>query len=281
MTLTVSFEVFPPKTHAGLTNLTDAATRLGAARPRFMSVTYGAGGSDRDRTLEAIRVIGSAGDHLIAGHQTCVGQTRDDIDEVIATYRSLGVARVVALRGDPPCGVDAPYTAHPDGYQSTAELVAAIRDRSSCSVAVSAYPERHPQSSTDDHDLDVLAEKVDAGADRAITQMFFDNERFLRFRERVAARGIDVPIAPGILPIHSFPAVERFAARCGATLPLEVCERLRGLDGDPATTHNIAADIAAAQITELANEGVEHVHLYTLNRADLALEVCKRAGLIS
>ena len=189
---------------------------------------------------------------------------------------------MVALRGDPPAGVDAPYEPHPDGHRSTAELVAAIKARrSDLAVSVSAYPERHPQSPTDAHDLDVLAAKVDAGADHAMTQMFFDNDLFLAYVERVRDRGIDVPIVPGIFPIHSFPAVARFAARCGASIPASVARRFEGLDDDPAATHRVAADLAAEQIRHLATNGVGHVHLYTLNRADLALAVCERLSLVA
>jgi methylenetetrahydrofolate reductase (NADPH) len=281
MSIDISFEVFPPHTADGLPALADAAARLAAADPCFVSITYGAGGSERERSFDAIRTVRDAADHRIAGHLTCVGQTRADLDKVIAVYRSLGVDRVVALRGDPPCGIDAPYHAHPDGYQSTAELVAAIRDRTAADVAVSAYPERHPQSPSDEHDLDVLAEKVAAGADRAITQMFFDNGHFVRYRERVRARGIEVPIAPGIFPIHSFPAVARFAARCGATIPDRIAARFEGLDDDLAATQRVAAEIAAEQIADLIAEGVEHVHVYTLNRAELALDVCERLGLVA
>jgi methylenetetrahydrofolate reductase (NADPH) len=281
MTPAISFEVFPPRSAAGLDTLAETSANLAAAAPLFLSVTYGAGGSERERSFDAIRAVRRGADHAIAGHLTCVGQTGDDLDRVIDVYRTLDVDRIVALRGDPPCGIDAPYAAHPGGYQSTADLVAAIRDRTAADVAVSAYPERHPQSPTDDHDLDVLAAKVDAGADRAITQMFFDNRHFLRYRERVAARGIDVPIVPGIFPIHSFPAVARFASRCGATIPARIAERFEGLDDDRATTHKIAAEIAAEQIHDLAAEGVDHVHMYTLNRAELALDVCHRVDLLA
>jgi methylenetetrahydrofolate reductase (NADPH) len=240
--------------------------------------TYGAGGSDRERSFAAISATADSG-LAVAAHLTCVGQPRHDVEAVIDRYATLGVRHVVALRGDPPTGIDAPYEAHADGYQRTADLVAAIKARGDFDVAVSAYPERHPQSPTDDHDLDVLGEKVAAGADRAMTQMFFDNAAFLRYRDRVAARGIEVPIVPGVFPIHSFPAVARFATRCGASIPARLAERFAGLDDDEAATHALATEVAAEQITELAAHGVEHVHLYTLNRADLALAVCERLGV--
>jgi methylenetetrahydrofolate reductase (NADPH) len=243
-----------------------------------VSVTYGAGGSDRERSFAAIDAVRSTG-FDVAAHLTCVGQPRSDIDVVIDRYAALGVSQIVALRGDPPAGIDARYEPHADGYQRTADLVHTIKQRGDFAVAVSAYPERHPQSPTDDHDLNVLAEKVDAGADKAMTQMFFDNCRYLRFRDRARAYGIDVPIVPGIFPIHSFPTVARFAERCGASVPSRIADRFAGLDEDIDTTKVIAAELAAAQITELAAHGVEEVHIYTLNRADLALAVCRQLGV--
>ena len=279
MTLAVSFEVFPPKSASGLDGLRDTVASLRSAQPAFISVTYGAGGSDRERSFAAIETVGSAGCE-VAGHLTCVGQPRDDVDAVIGRYATLGVRRIVALRGDPPAGIGADYEPHADGYQRTADLVAAIKQRGDFDVAVSAYPERHPQSPTTDHDLDVLAEKVAAGADRAMTQMFFDNALFLRYRDRLSARGIGIPIVPGIFPIHSFSAVARFAERCGASMPTSVSDRFAGVDGVEAS-QQAAVELAAEQISELVTHGVEHVHLYTLNRADLALAVCERIGNVS
>lgn len=271
----ISFEVFPPKTDAGIAQLTDTADRLAATDPTFVSVTYGAGGSQHHRSLAAIEATAASG-VTIAAHLTCVGQPLTEIADVMDAYERLGVEHIVALRGDPPTGIDAPYEPHPQGYQRTADLVAAAKARGRFEVIVSAYPERHPQSPTFGHDLDVLAAKVAAGADRAITQMFFDVDLFARYLERVRARGIDIPIVPGIFPIHSFPAVAAFADRCGATIPAAVAERFAGLDADPDTTREVAADHAADQIARLTALGVEHVHLYTLNRAELALAVCDR-----
>lgn len=273
-----SFEVFPPRTPDGLDSLRRTVDRLNAVGPEFVSVTYGAGGTDRHRSFEAIRTVGTAG-ATVAGHLTCVGQSTDDVDSVIDRYEALGVRHVVALRGDPPEGVGAPYTPHPRGYRRTADLVATLAARGSFEVAVSAYPERHPQSPSVDHDIDVLAEKVAAGARRAITQMFFDNACFLRYRDRIARRGVGVPLVPGIFPIHSLEAVSRFARRCGATIPNAVAARFDGLHDDPQASQHAAAELAAEQIEELAEHGVEHVHVYTLNRADLALAVCERLGL--
>jgi methylenetetrahydrofolate reductase (NADPH) len=275
--LTVSFEVFPPKTTDGLAQLRETAERLRAADPTFVSVTYGAGGTDRDRSFQAIDAV-LAADVEVAAHLTCVGQSVDDVDSVIARYEQLGVSRIVALRGDPPAGVDAPYAPHPDGYLRTADLVAAVAGR--FDVSVSAYPERHPQSPSLDHDLEVLADKVAAGATHAVTQMFFDNELFLPYRDAVAARRLDVTLVPGIFPIHSFEAVSRFAARCGASMPAWIGERFAEVAGDPTASHELAADLAAVQIADLALAGVDHVHVYTLNRPELALAVCERLGLV-
>jgi methylenetetrahydrofolate reductase (NADPH) len=271
----ISFEVFPPKTEAGLDQLTDTARRLAAVDPVFVSVTYGAGGSQHHRSFAAIEAT-AAGGATIAAHLTCVGQPISEIAEVMDSYERLGVRHIVALRGDPPTGIDAPYEPHPEGYQRTADLVAAAAEREQFEVIVSAYPERHPQSPTDAHDLDVLAEKVAAGAGTAITQMFFDVDRFARYLEQVRARGIDIPIVPGIFPIHSFLSVANFAARCGATMPASVADRFAPHLEDPTATHELAADHAAEMIERLAALGIDHVHLYTLNRADLALAVRDR-----
>lgn len=272
---TISFEVFPPKDTAGLGQLDATVAALETLGPTFVSVTYGAGGSDRDRSFAAIETIAKHGT-TIAGHLTCVDQTRHDLDGVIDRYRSLGVEHIVALRGDPPGGIDAAYVAHPDGYAATAQLVAAARARGVAEVSVSAYPERHPQSPTSSHDLEILAAKVAAGATRAITQMCFDDEAIVRYVDEVDAAGIDVAVAPGIFPIHSFPTVARFARRCGATIPDRVAERFAGLDDDPETTAKVGAELAAEQITRLRDRGVTHAHLYTLNRAALVHAVCEQ-----
>ncbi len=283
MTLRVSFEVFPPKTDGGLVALGEAVVGLVSADPVYVSVTYGAGGSSRDKSFAAIDTVRERAHGVpIAAHLTCVGQSIAEIEAIIDRYAELGVRHIVALRGDPPEGIDAPYCAHAEGYQNTADLVAAIAARGDFDIAVSAYPEVHPQSPTSEHDLDVLAAKVEAGANRAMTQMFFDNETFLRYRDRVAARGIDIPIIPGIFPIHSFEAVARFASRCGASMPTSLGDAFGSLPPDALPeVHALAADLAALQIAHLANEGVEQVHLYTLNKSDLALAVCDRLGLLS
>ncbi len=279
MTPAISFEVFPPKSADALQGLRSTVTRLGEVSPTFVSVTYGAGGSDRERSFAAIDAVRSAGLD-VAGHLTCVGQARSEIDVVIDRYELLGVTQIVALRGDPQTGAGTPYQPHADGYQRTADLVRSIKQRG-FTVAVSAYPERHPQSPTDDHDLDVLAQKCEAGADKAITQMFFDNDHYFRFRDRARSRGVAIPIVPGIFPIHSLPAVARFADRCGASIPIRIAERFAGLDDDVETAHKIATEVATEQINELAANGVDEVHLYTLNRADLAVAVCEQLGVPS
>ena len=273
MSVSISFEIFPPQQRDGLARLATVVTELERVDPTFVSVTYGAGGSEPQRSFDAIAAVRST-NTAVAGHLTCVGQPRTEIEGVIDRYVALGVHEVVALRGDPPGGIDDLYAPHREGFQSTADLVAAVKNRSNLKVAVSAYPERHPQSPSFEHDLDILAGKVAAGAERAVTQMFFDNQHFFRYRDAVQRRGIDVAIVPGILPIHSFRSVDRFASRCGTSIPDRVAERFAGLDNDIETTHKIAAETTAAQISELDDHGVEHVHLYTLNRSELALAVC-------
>ncbi len=278
MSLRISFEVFPPKTATGLDHLRSTVKHLRRADPIYVSVTYGAGGSEHHFSYDAIRAVASTG-VPVAGHLTCVGQSVDALNLVLNEYQALGVHQVVALRGDPPDGIDAPYTPHPRGYQRTADLVAAIAARGRCDISVSAYPEKHPQSPSFDHDLEVLARKVNAGASRAMTQMFFDNEVFARYLDLVNTRQIEVKVVPGIFPIHCFETVSRFAARCGATIPARVAERFEG--ASPADAREIAADLAAEQIDDLRRYGVDHVHLYTINQSDLALGVCERLGILT
>jgi methylenetetrahydrofolate reductase (NADPH) len=279
MTVEISFEVFPPKTANGLDELAAAAARLARVRPAFISVTFGAGGSSRDRSFDAIKAVATSSGSPIAGHLTCVGQPTVEVDAVIDRYRDLGIEHVVALRGDPDGGADAIYKAHPKGYQQTSDLVRAIKSKPGTLVSVSAYPERHPQSPNDAHDIAVLAQKIEAGADQAITQMFFDNAPFYRYRDRVRAAGIQASIVPGIFPVHSISAVSRFASKCGATMPDEISRRFERVSGDERASFETAADVAAEQIDDLASNGVKAVHLYTLNRADLALAVCDRIGV--
>ena len=283
MTVSVSFEVFPPKTPAGLQTLASTVSQLDAVGPAYISVTYGAGGSDRHRSFEAIDLVRQSGTAPIAGHLTCVGQTRRRHRSTSSTgiSRSASTTSLRCAATHRAASMRRTNRTRTDTSRPPISLTAIKQRDASLDVSVSAYPERHPQSPTDAHDLDVLAAKVDAGADRAMTQMFFDNAHYLAYVDRVRARRIDVPIVPGIFPIHSFPAVARFAERCGATIPAAVAERFDGLDDDPAATHEVATEVAATQILELAEHGVEHVHIYTLNRAELALAVCDRLSLVT
>lgn len=273
---TYSFEVFPPK--ADLDKFAATAAGLAELGPDFVSVTYGAGGSNQARSFEAIDAVAGTG-VPVAGHLTCVGQSRAEIDAVIERYRELGVDHIVALRGDPPEGIDAPYYPHPDGYTSTAELVTAAKRAGARTVSVSCYPEVHPQSPSFEHDLELLAAKVDAGADRAITNMCFDSEAIVRYVEQVDRAGIDVEVVPGIMPINSFTNISRFAAKSGASMPEHVRERFVGLDDDLETTRKLGAEYAAEQIADLGANGIERVHVYTLNRASMAQAVLENLSV--
>lgn len=275
----VSFEFFPPKTEKLEQALWRAINRLEPLEPEFVSVTYGAGGSTRERTHKTLAAILAETDLRPAGHLTCVGATREEVDEVIRSYWELGVRHIVALRGDPPQGVGARYEPHPGGYANAAELVAGIRDVAEFDISVGGYPEIHPESPSLQADLDNLKAKIDAGASRIITQFFFDNAHYLRFVERVRANGIWCPVVPGIVPIHNFRQVAKFAGQCGASIPSWLAHRFEGLDEDPSTTHLVAAAVAAEQVMDLVDHGVQTFHLYTLNRADLAYAVCHLLGL--
>lgn len=277
--LSVSFEFFPPKTPEMEESLWQAVERLAPLDPNFVSVTYGAGGSTRERTHGIVSRMARDMDVLPAAHLTCVSATREEVEEVIYSYWDAGVRHIVALRGDPPEGVGTKYVPHPEGFQTTAELVAAIKRIGDFDVSVSAYPEKHPESPDWDADLDVLAAKVDAGADRAITQFFFENEDFYRYRDRLAKRGIDVPLVPGILPIANFKTAARFAGSCGAKVPDWLAKQFDGLDEDVDTRRLVAASIVAEQILDLRANGVNQFHFYTLNKADLVYAACHMLGL--
>jgi methylenetetrahydrofolate reductase (NADPH) len=277
--ITVSFEFFPPKTERMEEALWSAIRRLEPMAPEFVSVTYGAGGSTRERTHATVARIVNETSLAPAAHLTCVGATCEEVDEVVRGYWDAGVRRIVALRGDPAAGVGARYEPHPGGYQSTADLVRGIKAIGNFDISVSAYPEKHPESGTVDADLDTLKAKVDAGANRAITQFFFDNAHFLRFLEGARKRGIWAPIVPGIVPIHNFKQVSGFAARTGASVPAWLARRYEGLDDDPATMHLVAAAVAAEQVLDLVDEGIRQFHFYTLNRADLVYAICHLLGL--
>ena len=275
----VSFEFFPPKTQKMEESLWRSVERLEPLNPEFVSVTYGAGGSTRERTHATVAKIVSETRLRPAGHLTCVGATRQDVDSVIRNYWDVGVRHIVALRGDPPEGAGARYSPHPGGYESAAELVAGIRTIANFDVSVGGYPEMHPESPSLKSDLDNLKAKIDAGAGRIITQFFFDNEHYLRFVERVRAHGIWCPIIPGIVPIHNFRQVAGFAGRCGASIPPWLARRFEGLDDDPSTTHLVAAAMAAEQVMDLVDHGIRKFHFYTLNRADLVYAICHLLGL--
>lgn len=276
--LQLSFEFFPPKTDAAETRFWDSLARLAPLQPEFVSVTYGAGGSTRERTLKMVSRITSDTGIRAAAHLTCVGAQKSEVDAVVAGYGAAGVNRIVALRGDPPEGVGQPFTPHPEGYENAAALVTGIKKLGNFDISVAAYPEMHPQSANWDADIDNLKRKIDAGADRAITQMFFDNENYFRFIDRVEKAGIDVPIVPGIQPVHSFKQISGFAGRCGTSIPLWMAERFDGLEDDPETHALVAAAVAAEQVTELVDQGVTQFHFYTMNRSNLVLALARVLG---
>ena len=277
--INVSFEFFPPATNNMEEALWSAIRRLEPMQPRFVSVTYGAGGSTRERTHNTVARLARSTDLEPAAHLTCVGATREEVDRVARGYWAAGVRHVVALRGDPTAGVEAKYTPHPGGYANAAALVEGLKRVGNFEISVAGYPEKHPDSPSIEADLDNLKAKVDAGATRVITQFFFDNAHYLRFLEAARARGIWVPIVPGIVPIHDFKRVAGFAGRCGATMPAWLARRFDGLDGDQETTHLVAAAVAAEQVMDLVDQGIRQFHFYTLNRADLVYAVCHLLGL--
>lgn len=277
--LSVSFEFFPPKNEKMETALWEAVRRLEPMDPSFVSVTYGAGGSTRERTHDTVARLVSETALVPAAHLTCVGASRGEVDDVARAYHDAGVHHIVALRGDPPAGPGTRYEPHPDGYDNAADLVSGLKRIADFEIAVAAYPEKHPESPTLGADIDNLKAKVDAGADRAITQLFFDNTQYYRLLDRAHARGIDVPIVPGIVPIHNFKQVAGFAGRCGATIPESLKQRFSGLDDDPETTNLVAATVAAEQVMDLVDHGVRELHFYTLNRANLVYAICHLLGL--
>ncbi|HVY56347.1 MAG TPA: methylenetetrahydrofolate reductase [NAD(P)H] [Xanthobacteraceae bacterium] len=275
----VSFEFVPPKSEEMEKTLWESVGRLAPLRPAFVSVTYGAGGSTRERTHATVKRILAETDVVPAAHLTCVAATRAEVDAVVNAYVQAGVRHIVALRGDPSGGVGERYAPHPGGYQNAADLVAGIKRAVDVEISVSAYPEKHPDSPTVAADIDMLKAKVDAGAARAITQFFFDNDLYFRYLDRVRARGIDIPIVPGILPVQNFKQTRVFAERCGASVPGWLAERFAGLDDDAATRKLIAAAVAAEQVLDLVDRGVTDFHFYTMNRADLVYAVCHLLGL--
>lgn len=278
MSISVSFEFFPPKTPEMEASLWRAITRLAPLHPAFVSVTYGAGGSTRERTHATLKRIIDESHLRPAAHLTCVGAPKSAIDDVVRAYWQAGVRHIVALRGDAPTG-SGPYQPHPEGYASSAELVRGIRAIAPFEVSVSAYPEKHPESISLDADITLLREKVAAGASRAITQFCFVTDAFARLRDRAAKAGVHVPIIPGLMPTTNFKGVKRMAALCGATIPPWLAGRFEGLDDDLETRKLIAATVAAEQVEALKREGFSQFHFYTLNQADLTYAICRMLGI--
>lgn len=277
--ISVSFEFFPPKTPEMEATLWNSIQRFAPLAPKFVSVTYGAGGSTRERTHATVeRIVKETRLHP-AAHLTCVSASKGEVDEVVRGYWDAGVRHIVALRGDPPTGVGQTYEPHPEGYRTSADLVAGIRKSANFEVSVSAYPEKHPESPSFDTDLDILAAKVDAGATRAITQCFFDNDLYFHYLDKVRARGIDVPIVPGILPVSNFKQARNFAEKTGCYMPDWLAGRFEGLDNDAETRKLISAAVTAEQVFDLLDRGVTEFHFYTLNRADLVYAICHLLGI--
>jgi methylenetetrahydrofolate reductase (NADPH) len=275
----ISFEFFPPKTPEMEERLWEVIKRVEVLGPRFVSVTYGAGGSTRERTHATVRRIRQETGLEPAAHLTCVAATQEEIDAVARDYWEAGVRHIVALRGDPPGGMGTRYAPHPGGYGFAVDLVAGLKRVADFEISVAAYPETHPEAQTAGHDLDNLKAKLDAGANRAITQFFFDVEPFLRFRDRAAAAGITVPIVPGILPVTNFAQLKRMAGTCGASIPAWMAAHFDGLDDDPDTRRLVATSLAAEQCRRLQADGVNEFHFYTLNRADLIVAICHLLGV--
>ena len=276
--IAVSFEFFPPRSDALMAQLWDVVTTLAPLNPSFVSVTYGAGGSTRDRTHGTVaRIIAEAG-LPAAAHLTCVDASKAEIREVAEAYWEAGVRHVVALRGDMGApGV--PFTPHPDGYASAADLVAGLKEVAPFEISVAAYPETHPDAASPQADIDNLKRKLDAGASRAITQFFFEPETFFRFRDKLAAAGIDTPVIPGILPVSNVAQTRKFAAACGAAIPRWMEGLFEGLDTHPPARQLVAATIAAEFCRRLYAGGVRDFHFYTLNRAELSYAICHLLGL--
>jgi methylenetetrahydrofolate reductase (NADPH) len=275
--LKISFEFFPPKTEAMEQLLWQAVKRLEPLAPRFVSVTYGAGGSTRERTHHTVRRIEAETSLHAAAHLTCVAATREEVDEVARSYWASGIRHIVALRGDAAPG--SKYAPHPGGYAYAADLIAGLSRIGGFEISCAAYPETHPDAPNAEFDLDNLKRKLDAGATRAITQFFFDIDVFLRFRDKVAKAGIAVPLTPGILPVTNFATVCKFGAACGTRVPVWLASLFEGLDDDPETRKLVAATVAAEQCRRLQEYGVDEFHFYTLNRADLAFAICHILGV--
>ena len=275
----VSFEFSPPKTPQAEESLWAAIRRLEPLNPSFVSVTYGAGGSTRERTHRTVKRMLDETTLKPAAHLTCVGASREEVDEVVRDYWESGIRHIVALRGDPPGAIGGAYEPRADGYLNATELTAGILKVAPFEVSVSLYPQVHPESPGIDHDIDVLKAKVDAGATRAITQFFFDTDVFLRFMDKVRKAGVTIPISPGIMPVSNFKGLQRMAEPCGIPLPSWLGGLFDGLDDDPDTRRLIAGSVAAEMCARLAEEGFSDFHFYTLNRADLVYAICRVLGV--
>jgi methylenetetrahydrofolate reductase (NADPH) len=274
----VSFEFFPPDTEKSHKKLWNSIHRLAPLNPSYVSVTYGAGGTTREKTYETVSRIRNETKLNPAAHLTCVNATREEINTVARQFWEAGVHHIVALRGDPPKGIYN-YIAHNGGYESTADLVAGLKKIANFEISVAAYPETHPESSSPEADLDNLKRKIDAGATQAITQYFFNVDTYLRFLERTRAAGITVPIIPGILPIINFKRVSEFSKRCGADIPLWMVDLFAGLEDESEICRLVAACLAAEQCRELNANGVNQFHFYTMNHADLCFAICHMLGV--
>jgi methylenetetrahydrofolate reductase (NADPH) len=274
----VSFEFFPPSTEAMEKTLWSSIERLAVLQPRFVSVTYGADGSTRQRTHAAVERIIKETNLTAAPHLTCIGASKGEIDDIAREYWDMGIRHLVALRGDPPKDVTT-YVPQADGYAFASDLVAGLKQVADFDISVAAYPEVHPEAANAESDLENLKRKLDAGASRAITQFFFDVGGYLKFREHCAGAGIDSTIVPGILPITKFPQLQRFAEQCGTKLPQWLADRFAGLEDDAETRKLIAANVAIEQVRMLQKEGIDEFHFYTLNRADLTFAICHVLGV--
>ena len=275
----VSFEFFPPKSDALEAQLWDSIRKLEPLQPSFVSVTYGAGGTTRDRTHRTVARLLIETTLKPAAHLTCVSASRAEVDNVLRDYRRTGVKHVVALRGDPPGGVGLPYLQHPQGYANAAELVEAAARIGGFDISVAVHPENHPASPSLDHEIDNFKRKLGLGAARGITQFFFDADVFLRFRDRLARAGVYAPVLPGIMPVTNVKGMQKMASACGATIPRWMIHLFDGLDGDAETRRLVAAVTTAQLCARLSAEGVRDFHFYTLNRADLALAICRILGV--
>lgn len=273
----VSFEFFPPNDTKMEATLWASIQRLAPLRPRFVSVTYGADGSTRERTHKVVTRILQETALTPVPHLTCVNASRTEVLEIASHYWSQGIRHLVALRGDPPPG--ARFSARPDGFAYALDLVRGLKSVADFELSVAAYPEMHPEAPSAQFDLDYLKAKIDAGATRAITQFFFDTDTYLRFRDRCVAAGITASVVPGILPITRFPQMQRFAQRCGAAVPDWLAERFAGIDDDAATRQMISFAFAIEQVQKLQQHGIDEFHFYTLNRSELTFAICHALGL--